>query len=100
MSTLTASPIIRETEMNGETFLQLDPTTTLVKSQSEAGVWYTVTYWKGQPYACTCKGFEYRGKCRHVEALKGESKPACDGCGCPTSALIQYGKRLCMRCAD
>ncbi len=100
MASATATNSIREFEQNGETFIELDASTTLVKAKSEPGVWYAITRWNLNPYACTCPGFEHRGRCRHIEALRVESKPACDGCGCPTSALIQYGQRLCMRCAD
>jgi len=37
----------------------------LVASKSQPGVWYVVRLG-----ACQCKGFTYRGHCRHVEAIK------------------------------
>ncbi len=95
----SATNSIREFEQNGETFIELDASTTLVKAKSELGIWYAITRWNLNPYACTCPSFEHRGRCRHVEALKGKQKPACDWCGTPTCAIKVNDLRLCMKCS-
>jgi hypothetical protein len=45
----------------------------LVASETTEGVWYEVRL---APESCTCKGFEYRGRCKHlgmVEAMFAET---------------------------
>jgi hypothetical protein len=54
--------LVRESEIAGETFLEMGAAL-LVKSKSQANTWYELT---GQ--SCTCPGFTYRGKCRHLVA--------------------------------
>jgi len=43
-----------------------------VPSTSEDGVTYTVhVFFDGMMWWCTCPGFWYRHKCKHVELCKG-----------------------------
>lgn len=38
---------------------------------SKAGKSYTVEY-DGASWSCTCSGFKFRGRCRHIDAKRGE----------------------------
>ena len=51
---------------------------TLVASASEPGSWHEV-----RDGRCTCPGFAYRGRCRHLEAAQAITlpMPTCTACG-------------------
>jgi hypothetical protein len=59
---------LRELNVDGETVIVLGEDGGLVASQSEPGVWHLVSFEGGTP-SCDCKGFQYRGICRHPKAL-------------------------------
>jgi hypothetical protein len=42
---------------------------TVQVNASKPGSYYTVTRSHGH-YSCTCKGYEFRSKCRHIEETK------------------------------
>lgn len=46
-----------------------DPNFWEVKSLSQVGVRYIV-YFKSTGGRCSCKGFQYRGTCSHLEAVR------------------------------
>jgi hypothetical protein len=54
--------VVKELEISGERFIELGGKL-LVASKSNEGDWYEIS---GE--TCTCLGFQYRGKCRHVVA--------------------------------
>ena len=41
-----------------------------IESSSSIGLFYDVTYQDGVPIKCSCPGFVYRGKCKHVGGKK------------------------------
>jgi len=49
----------------GEDQVILGKNGSLVSSKSQPGGWHIV-----KDGACDCKGFEYRGKCRHLAAVE------------------------------
>lgn len=51
---------LREQAVRDERVLLLDRVV-LVASKSTPGLWHTVA-----DYHCTCLGYAYRGRCRHV----------------------------------
>jgi hypothetical protein len=57
------SALLKELEVAGERFVKLGEGALLVASKSEPGTWHHLT---GQ--TCDCKGFQYRGHCRHIAA--------------------------------
>lgn len=99
MASLTTTHKVTEVEISGETFLPLSEETVLVKSQSAAGEWYTLTLYHGRVSSCSCPGFTHRGKCRHADAYRLANRACCDWCGTPTSNLKINGERLCMKCS-
>lgn len=54
--------ILKQTEIAGETFIRMGETL-LVASKSEPGVWHHIA-----DAHCDCKGYQYRGHCRHIAA--------------------------------
>lgn len=98
-STATTVSPMHETEISGETFLPISTDTVLVKSQSQAGVWHTLTLYCGRVSSCTCPGFTHRGKCRHADVYRLANRACCDWCNTPTSNLKIGGLRLCMTCS-
>jgi hypothetical protein len=54
--------LLKETEIAGERFVNLGDVL-LVASKSEPGTWHRI-----DGATCDCKGFQYRGACRHVVA--------------------------------
>jgi hypothetical protein len=85
--------VIKQQEIDGEQALNLG-FAVLVASKSEPGAWYEV-----RDGRCTCKGYQYRGKCRHLavaaQALQEPELPRCKRCGQP-SAQLRAG--LCPTC--
>lgn len=57
-------------EVAGEQVLDLGELV-LVASKSEANVWHEV-----QGGRCDCKGYQYRGRCRHLTALAALPEPS------------------------
>jgi predicted metal-binding protein len=43
-----------------------------VMSSSNSGVWYSVDLREGE--SCECKGFSYRGRCKHIDLARRFSK--------------------------
>jgi len=62
MQTTASAPVapIPTYTIDGDTAIYLGPAV-LVSSKSEPGRWYSV-----QDGACHCKGYFYRGTCRHL----------------------------------
>jgi hypothetical protein len=102
--------VIRQQQIDGETVLYLGPAA-LVASKSEPGAWYSVEDGK-----CSCKGFQYRGACRHLavaalaaELDRGHAVPveavsapapgslACSRCGTTKRRLLTQ-EALCSPC--
>lgn len=54
--------LVREVEIAGERFMRMADAL-LVASKSQPGEWYRI-----ENATCTCKGFQYRGACRHLVA--------------------------------
>jgi hypothetical protein len=54
--------------IEGDRVIVLTAMSALVASKSEPGVWHRTGWVDGQPH-CTCKGFQYRGACRHHRAV-------------------------------
>jgi hypothetical protein len=46
---------IREQQSQGETFLRLDATTLLVKSESGDREWHTIALYQGRPASCDAR---------------------------------------------
>ncbi len=70
--------------VTGETVIKLADRV-LVASKSEPGKWYEVV-----AGACDCKGYQYRGICRHVEAVKATETPICRVCGRPEALACLF----------
>ncbi|WP_425271690.1 SWIM zinc finger family protein [Nocardioides euryhalodurans] len=52
---------------------------------------YNLTLSNGLPTACTCPGFTYRNRCRHItEHTLGGSQVYCDGCGTTHLRAVRY----------
>jgi len=60
--------MVKQIEVNGEQVI-LGGNGALVASKSQPGVWYVVR--AGQ---CQCKGYQYRSRCRHLDAVKSYSR--------------------------
>lgn len=58
----TQHSMVREEEAGGERFMRLG-SALLVASKSEAGIWHRI-----EGGRCDCRGFQYRGACRHLVA--------------------------------
>jgi hypothetical protein len=43
------------------------------KSARDPSQTYRVTYGRAGHLECTCKGFEFRGNCKHVQAVRAET---------------------------
>jgi hypothetical protein len=56
--------MVKQIEVNGEKIIA-GGNGALVASKSEPGGWHVV-----QRGRCDCKGYQYRGQCRHLVALK------------------------------
>jgi len=89
---------LTEQVLSGETFLALSDDSVLVKSQSTEGEWHTLTLWNGKVCSCSCKGFSYRGSCRHVKAFEVSRRELCEACGHPTNGRFA-GHTICAMCA-
>lgn len=56
--------------------------TLVTPSRTTQATVYSLTYTDGLPTGCTCPGFAYRGRCRHItEHTSGGFEVYCDGCG-------------------
>lgn len=52
---------------------------------------YNLTFSNGLPTGCTCPGFTYRNRCRHItEHTLGGSQVYCDGCGTTHLRAVRY----------
>lgn len=74
--------MIKEIVINGYRIIDVqDCDLTLVASQSEAGVWYRTS-----EIHCTCKGFGFRQRCKHVAAVQDlrALEVTCETCGSVT----------------
>jgi len=70
--------------------------TVTVPSASQPDIWYTLTLFADGIVSCSCKGYHYRGNCRHVReeadrATRWNSR-TCTQCGAsgPVTAVTQY----------
>lgn len=71
---MTSLPIakhsmVREESAGGERFVRVGATL-LVASKSEAGTWHRI-----EDGRCDCRGFQYRGACRHLVAAARLESP-------------------------
>lgn len=82
---------------NDEVLLE-NAETALVSSASQPGTFHHVAF-----DICDCKGFEYRGRCRHIDAVQAARAIAavrvtCPSCGRKTSPLQVQKYRKCALC--
>lgn len=63
--------MVFDLSVNGESVSLIGPTA-VVASKSQPGEYHTI--YNGE---CTCKGYQYRGRCRHLTAV-AELKAAAD----------------------
>jgi hypothetical protein len=96
---MQAIATLREQTISGETFLTLDESTVLVRSGSEEGTWHTLTLWSGRVSSCTCKGWQFRGQCRHATAFAAQGQEACSECGHLTHHRVE-GRAVCCHCTS
>ena len=61
--------MVQQIQVKGEQII-LGSRGALVASQSQPGGWHVVR--DGQ---CDCRGFQYRGRCRHVTAVAAAQQP-------------------------
>lgn len=57
--------MVSEVSIHDERIMVPVPGVILIESKSEPGTWHHTT-----PSSCDCKGFEHRGKCRHIATLQ------------------------------
>ena len=59
--------MIQQVQYNGETIIPSKRGVALVLSKSTPDLWHLVN--SRDPH-CDCKGYQYRGTCRHVETVR------------------------------
>jgi SWIM zinc finger len=80
--------MVKQLEVNGDQVI-IGGNGALVASQSEPGNWHIV-----RNSACDCKGYQYRGYCRHIAAVKAANGLTADECDC---AEYSYSSRATCR---
>ncbi len=87
MTAPTATPSISVPthSINGDLIIYLSDALTLVSSKSEPGKWRAVE----DLSRCTCRGFEIRGRCRHVDEARQVAEQ--DRCTATPMALSPIG---------
>lgn len=68
-----------EYTIHGHRVVPVSPNRYLVRSATDPGQWYETT--PPPQSGCDCRGFAFRGTCRHVAAIAAIGHPTCFRCG-------------------
>ena len=85
---------IQQHEISGETIIPLDDGYVLIASKSRPGAWYQI-----HDGECSCPGFHYRGRCRHIAAVIQAQQTPCFRCGALTEPSASGAPALCGPCS-
>lgn len=80
---------IENQSVNNADIIRLGPGEYIVRSRSNPAIGHTVVGdW------CSCKGFMYRGRCRHVNLARGYESAVQCGIAKPNAEEIEYYRVL------
>jgi len=86
------APLVRTQHIGDESAIDLGELV-LVASKTTPGAWYQV-----QNGTCSCKGFQYRSTCRHLEVAEQARQVHCHRCGEPARPST-VGTPICGPCS-